>query len=829
MSRAARALPYHAVVWAAALAFCVPYLLPGASLYTSSLYRVAPWSDLPAPPEAAASNDLMRDVVKLTLPARAYNGALLRAGEIPFWNPHVFSGYPHLAMVQNNALYPLSAPLDVVDPVASLPLSILLHLGLAGSLMLAFLRRSGLGAAAALVGGVAFELNGMFLVRATAPSYVYSGTWLPLLLLGTTALAERSTLRSGLAVALGTCLSALGGHPQIAVLALGAAAAHLAWLCAWREAAPGAAGLGSRLRPLGSFAVLVVLGLALAGFQLVPFAELVRESARSVVPLDRYLASALPPLGLVQALVPDVFGHPVGSSYWFDDLAHLLDGHAREERFWALNYSGQNVFTGVAPLVLAGWAVACGARRRDVAFFALLALASLAVLLGTPLLRAAYYVVPGFAHSRPDRVLFLYFAAVSVLAAHGVQAALAHETRRPARGTTAALAACAAVLVAWAAVPLVLDAARGAALRTWLARAAEHVAPHAATVVGEAVLAAGVAAATLALLRASARGALGARAATAGLVALVALPLLVFGWRFNPWQPPPPVGTTPLERRIADARDSGRLARVLVSGRPALQANLVQLLGADDVHGTSAAALDRYLTLVSTADPSAVGWMKYFPAFHDTGVVSGPLLPLLGAGLVLADTDLPPPFELLERSATLRLYRDPRTRSAYRLVAAAERAADDDAAVRRVLASGFDPARSAVVTSDEGAFAALGLAGPGTMPDLPYAAAGRVDVAHRTPHAIELDVDAPARALLVTSDVFYPGWEARIDDAPADVLLVNAAFRGVVVPAGRHRVRFVYVPHAFRAGLVLSALAAGALLWIARSPRRAKASARAHP
>ena len=41
---------------------------------------------------------------------------MLRSGRIPFWNPHVFCGYPHLALIQNNVLYPLSLPFDLVAP-----------------------------------------------------------------------------------------------------------------------------------------------------------------------------------------------------------------------------------------------------------------------------------------------------------------------------------------------------------------------------------------------------------------------------------------------------------------------------------------------------------------------------------------------------------------------------------------------------------------------------------------------------------------------------------------------------------------------------------------
>ena len=127
---------------------------------------------------------------------------MLRAGEIPFWNPSVFAGYPHFALIQNNVLYPPSTVFDLIEPVSGMGFSILLHLALAGCLMFAFLRSRGLADDAAFVGAAAFELNGMFLIRVSAPSYVFSGTWLPLMLLG----AARARAAAGCAPA-GRCWS----------------------------------------------------------------------------------------------------------------------------------------------------------------------------------------------------------------------------------------------------------------------------------------------------------------------------------------------------------------------------------------------------------------------------------------------------------------------------------------------------------------------------------------------------------------------------------------------------------------------------------------------
>jgi hypothetical protein len=76
-----------------------------------------------------------------------------------------------------------------------------------------------------------------------------------------------------------------------------------------------------------------------------------------------------------------------------------------------------------------------------------------------------------------------------------------------------------------------------------------------------------------------------------------------------------------------------------------------------------------------------------------------------------------------------------------------------------------------------------------------------------TARAMAVRVTTSAPAFLVTSDVFYPGWRAFVDDAPAHLYQTDYALRGVVVPAGTHVVRFEFKPKSFYYGAVLSALA----------------------
>ncbi|MCA1630740.1 MAG: YfhO family protein [Acidobacteria bacterium] len=134
------------------------------------------------------------------------------------------------------------------------------------------------------------------------------------------------------------------------------------------------------------------------------------------------------------------------------------------------------------------------------------------------------------------------------------------------------------------------------------------------------------------------------------------------------------------------------------------------------------------------------------------------------------------------------------------LVSEAE-AVDGEEALRRIRGEGekdFDPRRTALVEDAHAELPRL----PGGAP--PPDAAARV--ASYEPARIVVETDAAAPALLVLSELFYPGWEASVDGRPERIRLTDYLLRGVAVPAGRHRVEMRYRATAARSGAYLSAL-----------------------
>lgn len=83
---------------------------------------------------------------------------------------------------------------------------------------------------------------------------------------------------------------------------------------------------------------------------------------------------------------------------------------------------------------------------------------------------------------------------------------------------------------------------------------------------------------------------------------------------------------------------------------------------------------------------------------------------------------------------------------------------------------------------------------------------GRIEVLQYGPNQVRLLVRTDAPALMILSDVYYPGWKGYIDNTQVPIYRANVTFRGIVVPAGDHEVRMEFRPRSFLIGLGLATL-----------------------
>ena len=93
--------------------------------------------------------------------------------------------------------------------------------------------------------------------------------------------------------------------------------------------------------------------------------------------------------------------------------------------------------------------------------------------------------------------------------------------------------------------------------------------------------------------------------------------------------------------------------------------------------------------------------------------------------------------------------------------------------------------------------------------DLPNLPGGPLvgDVANITDfHSNRLRIETAASmpTVLVVSEIFYPGWEAKIDGNPATIMVTDYLLRGVALPAGNHVVEMRYTAPQARKGAIIS-------------------------
>lgn len=149
---------------------------------------------------------------------------------------------------------------------------------------------------------------------------------------------------------------------------------------------------------------------------------------------------------------------------------------------------------------------------------------------------------------------------------------------------------------------------------------------------------------------------------------------------------------------------------------------------------------------------------------------------------------------------------------------------DRRAALLAFTGPGFDHTATALIEDAE--LARLGDAV--TLPDRP-GSGGSVQSAERDVNGARIVVDAQRASWLVVPDAWAPGWTASVGGRDATVVRVNYYQRAVFVEAGRSEVVLTYRPDGWSLGVVIgafSALGAAALVAapLIRRRRRARSS-----
>ncbi len=186
------------------------------------------------------------------------------------------------------------------------------------------------------------------------------------------------------------------------------------------------------------------------------------------------------------------------------------------------------------------------------------------------------------------------------------------------------------------------------------------------------------------------------------------------------------------------------------------------------------------------------------------------VLDFLNVRYVISWGDIPPPavrkaaLPVAARLPGHTLYERPAPLPRFFLVGRVKHSGGLEESLQSMQASDFNPRETAIVEGLKG------------WVDSP--AAGHVDVLDYKPESIRLRTESSTPALLVSSEAHYPGWQAYVDGLEQPIQMTNGAYRGLVVPAGRHTVEMRFRPVILWYSAAISLAALCLLVWMARQP-----------
>lgn len=737
----------------------------------------------------------------------------LQGGVFPLWNPYTYSGQPLFASLQTAVFYPPNWILLVSPLVFGFNLTIILHFFLAGWFIYLLSRELGGSTGAGILSALAFSLGGGLLSLHSVLSSLQSAVWAPLILFFLLRAIKQISLKYVLLTMAAVLVQFLGGGIEIFLLTQ---ALVVFLVCFPRAFLPEekVVPFFARLKKLG---LIYGLFLGLGAVQILPFIEMVQQSARGHgFSYQQATAWSLSLGDLWYLFIPDLFNR--GWVFYFDDQNWL-----------------KTIYQGIIPLILIYFYFSGKDRRRG--WWAALLLVSILLALGknTPFYGLLYHLVPGINLIRyPVKFLYLAIILLCLQAGFGWDA-LAQKLRDQGSQKLTGLKRAALLLALLNALALLALALFGAAIvdtlnysfpisyaRSW----GQNLHNMIRFTVGALFV--------FLLLAFMADRKISFRRGGAGLIALLAADLFLGNWGqykvFDREAYLTPAGnlqvvkSDPSRARVytspkvskahAQMQDQDPTVQILYQERFVMDYPVSQHIF--NARGFPVLVYRPYRDLILLLETLPVTQAADILRFLNVKYLLWPE-PIVGPSFKLIrnmgvhalpeeekkkDPAQPPPLRLIEPHFYELTNVLPRAFLArdYRIV-------KSEKEMREIFTAGaFDPART-VLLKEAPQFSS---ADPGAQADRDAVRISEYGLNH-----IRLEASCLGRRILFLSEVDYPGWKAIVDGKPQKIYRANHAFRALALGPGTHRIQMVYRPASFYGGLAVTGLTAVLLLlWV---------------
>ncbi len=416
-------------------------------------------------PDTIPHNAALSDVLLQNFAWRHLLKTYVAEGTIPLWNPHSLTGTPFLAGGQAGSLYPPAVLLLFGNPDFTYALFLASHIALAGINMFVCGRTLHLRPLPACLAALAWMGGSFNITHTLLPTVLATAAWLPLILAMIEMILRKQQDKGPVSfrpipyLLLGAgaiTMSALAWNPEFFAYALLFVTSYTLvrlialYLNLWHQeqaeavqAPPAwykAQALPRTLKQGTWLGLMLILGLAMAALQIIPFVENVMYSYQDTSASFQTISDlAWPKRQILTFWVPNAYGNPTHHR-WFNfwhgtwEFARLRPfSLATQALDWGLRpYAVGASYVGFITwaLILTGLVGALSrhvllpVQRRTVWLLLILGSVALQFALGTQLYRILY-AIPGWSVIRSAHNWnFLFSFCLALLGGMGAQSLL---------------------------------------------------------------------------------------------------------------------------------------------------------------------------------------------------------------------------------------------------------------------------------------------------------------------------------------------------------------------------------------------------------------------
>lgn len=335
------------------------------------------------------------DVIRHIFPWKSFAIDSLKQGEIPFWNPHNFSGNPLMANFQSAVFYPLNVIFLLLPLLPAWTIYIMLSPVFAAIFMFLYLQEIKLSKLARVFGGLTFAFSSYMVVWMEYGNIGHTLLWLPLGLFFTEKIIKEESFRNYVYLILTLLMSVLAGYIQ--------GYFYITAVIFVYFAAKSFLNKSLTLKKILFFSATLTFPVLLSMFQILPTKELFESSTRSNYTLEQIKALLNPWWYGVTVVVPNFFGNPASNNHWFSGT-----------------YIERVSYIGIVPFTLFIYALLNFKKRKESLIFGALGVLTFFLCLDLFISRYFFQIpIPMISTTVPTRMFGIFEFCAAVLAAIG--------------------------------------------------------------------------------------------------------------------------------------------------------------------------------------------------------------------------------------------------------------------------------------------------------------------------------------------------------------------------------------------------------------------------